>query len=268
MEQAIITGVAHDRSEGKVTVVGVPDLPGYAAKVFRVARRRRDQHRHGGAEHLRSRTASADITFTLPRDGPTALAALEKVKHTVGFSEVLYDDHIGKVSLVGAGMRTHPGVTAKFCEALAEAGVNIDLISTSEIRISVSVRDTELDKAVRALHEAFDLGGDEEAVVYGGTGTMSMVSDGLRVGIVGATGRSAPVMRAAAGGARTSRCAELRFFASARSAGQDAAVGRRRDRGRGRRDRRPGRPGHRAVLRRRDDVAGAGAAVRRGRASP
>jgi aspartate kinase len=83
---------------------------------------------------------------------------------------VLYDDHIGKVSLVGAGMRSHPGVTATFCEALAEVGVNIDLISTSEIRISVLVKDTELDKAVLALHEAFGLGGDEEVVVYAGTG--------------------------------------------------------------------------------------------------
>jgi aspartate kinase len=83
---------------------------------------------------------------------------------------VLYDDHIGKVSLVGAGMRSHPGVTATFCEALARVGVNIDLMSTSEIRISVLVKDTELDKAVGALHEAFGLGGDEAAVVYGGTG--------------------------------------------------------------------------------------------------
>ena len=83
---------------------------------------------------------------------------------------MLYDDHIGKVSLVGAGMRSHPGVTASFCEALAKAGVNIELISTSEIRISVLVKDTELDAAVRAIHDAFDLGGEEEATVYGGTG--------------------------------------------------------------------------------------------------
>jgi aspartate kinase len=83
---------------------------------------------------------------------------------------VLYDDHIGKVSLVGAGMKSHPGVTAKFCEALADAGVNIDLISTSEIRISVLVKDTELDEAVKVLHRAFELGGDEVAVVHAGTG--------------------------------------------------------------------------------------------------
>ncbi|OBI53874.1 hypothetical protein A5707_11005 [Mycobacterium kyorinense] len=95
---------------------------------------------------------------------------LESLKAEIGFSEVLYDDHVGKVSLIGAGMRSHPGVTATFCETLAENGVNIDLISTSEIRISVLCRDTELDKAVLALHEAFKLGGEEQATVYAGTG--------------------------------------------------------------------------------------------------
>src|SRR5256885_8975182 len=114
-----------------------------------------------------SSTASGrtDITFTLSKDnGPKAVAALEKLKPEVGFSSVLYDDHVGKVSLVGAGMRSHPGVTATFCEALAKVGVNIDIINTSEIRISVLIRDTELDEAVRAIHEAFGLGGDEPAV--------------------------------------------------------------------------------------------------------
>ena len=96
--------------------------------------------------------------------------SLSRLRDEVGYEQLLYDDRIGKVSLVGAGMRSHPGVTAKFCEALAEVGVNIDLISTSEIRISVLIRDTELDKAVVALHEAFELGGDEAAVVYAGTG--------------------------------------------------------------------------------------------------
>src|SRR5439155_14516416 len=103
-----------------------------------------------------------DITFTLPKtDGPRAVEFLTKRQPEIGFSAVLYDDHIGKVSLVGAGMKSHPGVTATFCEALAEAGINIDLISTSEIRISVLVKDMELDDAVGVLHRAFDLGGDE-----------------------------------------------------------------------------------------------------------
>jgi aspartate kinase len=98
------------------------------------------------------------------------MAALEKVKERVGFERLVYDDHIGKVSLIGAGMRSHPGVSAAFFTAVAKAGVNVEIISTSEIRISVVCRDTDLDTAVRAVHEAFELGGSEEATVYGGTG--------------------------------------------------------------------------------------------------
>jgi aspartate kinase len=113
-----------------------------------------------------------DVSFTLPKtDGQIAMQALNKVSGAVGFEELLYDDHIGKLSLVGAGMRSHPGVSAKFFAALAEAGVNVEMISTSEIRISVVTRDTDLDVAVRAVHDAFELGTeDEHAVVYGGTG--------------------------------------------------------------------------------------------------
>jgi aspartate kinase len=98
------------------------------------------------------------------------MQALQRVRDKVGFRELLFDDHVGKVSLIGAGMRSHPGVAAKFFAALAEAGVNIEMISTSEIRVSVVCRDTDLDVAVRAVHDAFDLGGEEEAVVYAGTG--------------------------------------------------------------------------------------------------
>ncbi len=171
MEQAMITGVAHDRSEAKVTVSKVPDHPGVAAKVFRViADSEIDidmvvQNISAGTD------GRTDITFTVPKaDGPKAVAALESRKTEIQFDQVIYNDHVGKVSLIGAGMRSHPGVTATFCEALAAAGVNIDIISTSEIRISVLVRDVELDTAVKALHDAFDLGTDEPAVVYAGTG--------------------------------------------------------------------------------------------------
>jgi len=116
-------------------------------------------------------SARTDISFTLPKtDGPTAMSALGKVQEKVGFKALLYDDHIGKLSLIGAGMRSHPGVAATFFAALANAGVNIEMISTSEIRVSVVCRDTDLDVAVRAVHDAFDLGGDVEAVVYAGTG--------------------------------------------------------------------------------------------------
>ncbi|MEO7378018.1 MAG: aspartate kinase [Nakamurella sp.] len=171
MEAALITGVAHDRSEAKVTVVAVPDHPGVAAKIFRtIATAEVDvdmvvQNVSRGAE------GRTDITFTLPKaDGERAVAALNRNRAELGFSSIIYNDLVGKVSLIGAGMRSHPGVIATFCEALAEAEVNIDIISTSEIRISVLVKDSELDVAVKALHAAFELGGDEEAVVYGGTG--------------------------------------------------------------------------------------------------
>ncbi|HWO66511.1 MAG TPA: aspartate kinase [Umezawaea sp.] len=171
VEQAMITGVAHDRSEAKVTVTAVPDHPGVAAKIFRVVAHAEIDIDMVVQNISRAADGRTDITFTLPKDdGPRAVEALNKSRDDIGFEQVLYDDHVGKVSLIGAGMRSHPGVTATFCEALATAGVNIEIISTSEIRISVICRDTQLDDAVRALHDAFELGGDEEAVVYAGSG--------------------------------------------------------------------------------------------------
>ncbi|APU12309.1 MULTISPECIES: aspartate kinase [Actinoalloteichus] len=171
VEQAMITGVAHDRSEGKVTVVGVPDTPGVAGRIFRVVADAEIDIDMVLQNVSGSSSGRTDITFTLSRDnGPTAVAALERLQAEVGFEQVRYDDRVGKVSLVGAGMRSHPGVTATFCEALANAGVNIEIINTSEIRISVLIRDDDLDVAVRAIHEAFKLGTDEEAVVYAGSG--------------------------------------------------------------------------------------------------
>jgi aspartate kinase len=172
VEQAIISGVAHDRSEAKVTVVGVPDKPGEAAALFRVLAEA-EVNLDMIVQNVSTKgTGRTDVSFTLPKtDGPAAMQALNKVQASVGFEDLLYDDHIGKLSLVGAGMRSHPGVSAKFFAALAEAGVNVEMISTSEIRISVVLRDTELDTAVRAVHDAFELGSDqEEAVVYGGSG--------------------------------------------------------------------------------------------------
>jgi aspartate kinase len=172
MEQAIISGVAHDRSEAKITVVGVPDRVGEAARIFRVVAEAGiniDMIVQNVSAVVTGRT---DISFTLPvTDGQRALDLLGSAQQTVGFQELLYDDRIGKVSLIGAGMRSHPGVTAKFFGALAEAGVNIQMISTSEIRISVVVSQGDIDTAVTATHKAFDLEADEvEAVVYGGTG--------------------------------------------------------------------------------------------------
>jgi aspartokinase len=252
MEQAIISGVAQDRGEAKITVVGVPDKVGEAARIFRAiadasinidmivqnvsaaATGRTDisftlprDDGHAGMAALRAMqdevgfeqllyddrigtvsvvgvpdrigeaagifrvvaaadinidmivqnvsavaTGRTDISFTLPRDdAQAAMSALQQLQGTIGFESLLYDDRIGKVSLIGAGMRSHPGVTAAFFGALAEAGVNIEMISTSEIRISVVVDQKDVDEAVNATHKAFELDADEvEAVVYGGTG--------------------------------------------------------------------------------------------------
>jgi aspartate kinase len=172
VEQAIISGVAHDRSEAKFTVVGVPDKPGQAATVF-TALADAGINLDMIVQNVSTRgSGQTDISFTLPKtEGGIASKALRRIQSSVGFEDLTYDDHIGKLSLIGAGMRSHPGVSAKLFGALAESGINIEMISTSEIRISVLCRDTELDTAVRAVHDAFELGSeDEQAVVYGGTG--------------------------------------------------------------------------------------------------
>jgi aspartate kinase len=172
MEQAIISGVAHDRSEGKITVVGVPDKVGSAAGIFGIIAEAGVNIDMIVQNVSAIATGRTDISFTLPgADGQRTLETLRAAQEKIGFQELLYDDRIGKVSLIGAGMRSHPGVSAKFFAALAGAGVNIQMITTSEIRISVVVGQSDVDIAVNATHQAFDLEADEvEAVVYGGTG--------------------------------------------------------------------------------------------------
>ena len=172
MEQAIIAGVAHDRSEAKITVVGVPDKVGEAARIFEALAAAEVNIDMVVQNVSAATTGRTDISFTLPReDGQTAMGALARIQDEVGYDKLLFDDQIGKVSLIGAGMRSHPGITATFFAALASAGVNIEMISTSEIRISVIVDERQIDTAVQATHTAFDLDADEvEAVVYGGTG--------------------------------------------------------------------------------------------------
>ena len=172
MEQPIISGVAHDRSEAKITVVGVPDVPGTAAMIFEIVASADVSIDMIVQNVSAAATGLTDISFTLPMvDGASAQSALSARQAEIGYTALVYDDQIGKVSLVGAWMRSHPGVSAKFFGALRDAGVNIEMISTSEIRISVVTRAVDLDRAVRAVHTAFGLDSDpSEAVVYGWSG--------------------------------------------------------------------------------------------------
>lgn len=171
LEQPLISGVAHDRTRAKITVVGVPDVPGSAAKVFGLINEAKVNLDMIVQNVPTDRPGVTDISFTLNQaQGPTALKALEDAKAELGFQEVIYNESVGKLSLVGAGMKTNTGVSFTFFEALSNAGVNIDMISTSEIRISVITELSKLDEAVRAVHTAFGLDAEGEATVYGGTG--------------------------------------------------------------------------------------------------
>jgi aspartate kinase len=172
MEQAIISGVAHDKSEAKVTIVGVPDRTGIAARIFQ-AIADNDINVDMIVQNVSAAaTGLTDVSFTVPKaEGQKATGVLQRIQGEVGFASIIYDDTIGKLSLVGAGMRSHPGVTATFFASMADAGVNIEMISTSEIRISVIVREADVERAAKAAHSAFGLDADQiEAVVYGGTG--------------------------------------------------------------------------------------------------
>ncbi len=172
MEKPLISGIAHDRSQDKITVTNLPNNPGVAARVFSICAQVGANIDMIVQNVPVSDPTLANISFTLPEgDAQRTLEALEAARDEIGFDELRYNPNIGKLSLVGAGMRTNPGVSAKLFAALSEAGINIDLISTSEIRISVVTRLEDLDRAVKAVHSAFGLDATEtEAVVYGGTG--------------------------------------------------------------------------------------------------
>ena len=171
MEQAIISGVAHDRGEAKITIVGVPDKVGSAARLFGAVAEAEINIDMIVQNVSAAATGRTDISFTLPRaDGARAMEAIARTEGEIAYDGLVYDDRIGKVSLVGAGMRSHPGVSARFFAALAEAGVNIEMISTSEIRISVIMRQDEVPAAVAAVHTAFGLDNPEMATIYAGTG--------------------------------------------------------------------------------------------------
>lgn len=171
VEEAVLSGVATDKSEAKITIIGVSDKPGEAAKLFR-ALADAEINIDMVLQNISSITDNTtDITFTCPRaDGPRAVELLTKLQREGRWENVLYDDQIGKVSLVGAGMKSHPGVTAEFAEALRDEGINIEMFTTSEIRITSVIREADLDRATRAVHEKFQLGGGEAATVYAGTG--------------------------------------------------------------------------------------------------
>ncbi|WP_166986974.1 aspartate kinase [Canibacter zhoujuaniae] len=172
MEEPIIAGVAAEKNDAKITVVGVPDAPGLAAQIFTIVAKTNAnvdmivQNVSHAAEVPRT-----DISFTVPvEQGRTVVNALQAEQETLGFEALQYDDQIAKIALVGAGMRTNSGVSAKLFKALYEAGINIEMISTSEIRISVVTRADMLEEAQRVLHTAFGLDAEEEATVYAGTG--------------------------------------------------------------------------------------------------
>lgn len=171
VEEPIIAGIAGDLSEGKITVVGVPDKPGKAALIFRTVAKTGANIDMIVQNVSAAATSLTDISFTLPKsEGAVVMQALQSERDEIEFSELLYDDQIGKLALVGAGMRTNAGVTAKLFTALFEAGINIEMISTSEIRISVVTRADILNDAMRVVHTAFELDADQLAVVHGGTG--------------------------------------------------------------------------------------------------
>ena len=171
MEEPIVAGVATDLGQAKVTVVGVPDVPGKAAEIFTVVAKSGANVDMIVQNVSAAATGRTDISFTVPKaDAALALRALAAEQAGIGFESLVHDDQIGKLSVVGAGMRTHSGVSATLFEALSTTGVNIEMISTSEIRISVVARGDELAEAARVVHTAFGLDGDIDAVVHAGTG--------------------------------------------------------------------------------------------------
>ncbi len=170
-EAPIISGISHDTSQAKITVTGVPDKPGTAARIFQTVADAGSSIDMIVQNVPLGKKGAANISFTLPiTDVKRTFRALEQKQDELGFGKIIQDGGVGILSLIGTGMRSHPGVTAKFFASLAEAGINIDMISTSEIRISAVLDTDDVADAVRAVHKAFDLDGEEEAIVYGGTG--------------------------------------------------------------------------------------------------
>jgi aspartate kinase len=171
MEEPVVAGVATDLSQAKITILGVPDIPGKAADIFKIVAKSGANVDMIVQNISAATTGRTDISFTLPKsDASMAMRALAADQDEIGFANLVHDDQIGKLSVVGAGMRTNSGVSATLFEALSAAGINIEMISTSEIRISVVLRGDDVAEAARAVHSAFGLDGDVDATVYAGTG--------------------------------------------------------------------------------------------------
>lgn len=171
VEEPVISGVAHSHDQSKVTVVGVPDVPGTAAAIFAVMTGAVSTVDMVGQTHTAADTGLIDFSFALPiEDGRRAMDALRAAQERLGFADITYTDAVGKVSVVGVGMRSTPEVPARLFDALAQAGITVHLIATSEIRLSAVVEEAQLEEATRVLHEAFGLGAEDEAVVHAGSG--------------------------------------------------------------------------------------------------
>lgn len=171
VEAPVISGIAHSYDQSKVTVVGVPDVPGTAAAIFAVMTGAVSTVDMIGQTHTAADTGLIDFSFALPvEDGRRAIDALRAAQERLGFADITYTDEVGKVSVVGVGMRSTPEVPAQLFEALAQAGITVHLIATSEIRLSAVVDTAQLEESARVLHEAFGLDSEVEAVVHAGTG--------------------------------------------------------------------------------------------------
>lgn len=171
LEQPLIAGIAHDRTQAKITVVGVPDRPGIASGIFRLLADAKVNVDMIVQNVSVSDEKTTDLSVTIPEtQGDLAMSMLRAAEEKIGYASLEYNDQVGKLSLVGAGMKSNPGVSFTFFDALAEHDINIDMISTSEVRISVVTAADRLDEAVRAVHSAFGLDSQQDAAVYGGTG--------------------------------------------------------------------------------------------------
>lgn len=158
LEKPIISGVIHDSSESKITIIGIPDIPGKAAEIFHIISKVNVNVDMIVQNLSDSKTRRTNISFTAPKsEAITAYNALKSTKNKIQFQSLKCDNNIGKLSLIGAGMRSNPGIAYKFFKALYKVGINVQLITTSEIRISIITHINYLEKAVQALHDAFRL---------------------------------------------------------------------------------------------------------------